>query len=72
MPTPTNTEDQGSFIRRCIPLVLKDKTASNPKQAYAVCLSMWNQAKAKNHDETLGFVPLDTGEEPERILISSL
>ncbi len=45
MPVPFNKEDRNKFIQRCVPIVLKDKTAKESKQAVAVCNSMWRKAK---------------------------
>lgn len=45
MPTPLMGETQGDFISRCIPIVIEDGTAKDPRQATAVCFSLWEQAK---------------------------
>lgn len=45
MPEPKPSEKQDDFIQRCIPIVIEDGTAKDPKQGYAVCLSMWEQAQ---------------------------
>ncbi len=47
MPTPGRNESQQEFVSRCIPIVLKDGTATDQKQAAAVCYSMWREAKSK-------------------------
>lgn len=45
MPTPTTYEKKGDFIKRCIPIVIKDGTAADNKQAVAVCESIWKKSK---------------------------
>lgn len=45
MPTPRKGESQKDFIKRCIPYVIKEGTTDNPKQAYAICLSLWKKVK---------------------------
>jgi len=47
MPTPRKDETKDEYIKRCIPYVIKEGTAKNPKQAYAICLSMWKKYKEK-------------------------
>jgi len=47
MPTPRKGETHDDFIARCIPIVINDNTASDSKQGYAICQSMWdNKDKA--------------------------
>lgn len=45
MPTPRKNETKKKFISRCIPIVIEDGTAKDNKQGFAVCNSMWNEAK---------------------------
>jgi len=45
MPTPNENEPREEFISRCIPIVINDGTAETPEQAYAVCVSMYNEGK---------------------------
>jgi hypothetical protein len=45
MPTPGKDEKEKDFISRCIPIVLKEGTAKDNKQAAAVCYSMWREHK---------------------------
>jgi hypothetical protein len=45
MPKPKPSETQAEFIERCIPIVLEEGTADDANQAYAVCLSMWENEK---------------------------
>lgn len=47
MPEPGEKETQEEFISRCIPIVLDDGTASDEKQAAAICYSIWRDAKEK-------------------------
>jgi len=49
MPEPKQNEKHSPFIERCIPIVLKDGTAKNSKQAVAVCNSMWEDAHKSLH-----------------------
>ena len=48
MPTPNKGEKQKDYISRCIPMVMKEGTAKDQKQAAAVCFSMWKQHKSKH------------------------
>lgn len=45
MPTPNANEPQKDFIARCIPIVLKEGTAKDQKQAAAICFSIWRRSK---------------------------
>jgi len=45
MPEPLEGEIQKDFISRCVPLVIEDGTAKDPKQAAAICYSKWREAK---------------------------
>jgi len=47
MPEVKPDERRRDFVSRCIPIVLKDKTAKNQKQAIAICFSMFNEAQKK-------------------------
>jgi len=71
MPAPTEGEDKATFVRRCIPIVLKDKTAKDSRQAVAVCTSMWNNAKVEGSrgGELLTNDPKDS---VEQVFISSI
>jgi len=44
MPTPNANETEKDYMDRCIPIVMKDGTAKDNKQAVAVCASMWKEA----------------------------
>jgi hypothetical protein len=41
LPTPNQGESEQAFVSRCIPIVLRDGTAKDQKQAAAVCYSMF-------------------------------
>jgi hypothetical protein len=43
MPTPKAGEKQSDYISRCIKKVMDDGTASDNKQAAAICYSMWKK-----------------------------
>jgi ATP-dependent Clp endopeptidase proteolytic subunit ClpP len=45
MPTPGKNETHKDFISRCIPVVIRDKTAKDGAQARAVCESIWKKTK---------------------------
>lgn len=45
MPTPRPFEKEKDYIERCIPIVLKEGTAKDNSQAYAICKSMFDQHK---------------------------
>lgn len=47
MPSPRKGETQSDFVRRCIPMVLGEKTTDDPTQAAAICYSMYDRAKKK-------------------------
>src|SRR5262245_61652643 len=48
MPTPRKGETQSDFVSRCIPVVLREGTAKDQKQAAAICHSMWRESKKEN------------------------
>ena len=43
MPHPEEGESKSNFIKRCIPYILDEGTASHQKQAVAICYSIWNR-----------------------------
>ncbi len=45
MPVPQPGQTKDDFIEMCIPIVIEDGTAEDEEQAYAVCLSMWEQGR---------------------------
>jgi hypothetical protein len=66
MPNPRKGETQGEFVARCVPQVIEDGTTKDPKQATAICFSMWEQAKKKARAQ--GKVDLRDGlSDPARI-----
>lgn len=51
MPTPDlDNEDRGEWIKRCVPVVIRDGTTDRPDQAVAICSSMWDQALKKRRE----------------------
>lgn len=53
MPTPGKNEKQDEFINRCIPIVMKEGTAEDNKQAAAICFSMWREHMKKKNQENI-------------------
>ena len=53
MPTPRKNEKKSDFISRCIPFVIHEGTTKDPKQAAAICHSIWRKHHpgAKSRDE---------------------
>ncbi len=47
MPAPREGESREAFIERCMPIVLEEGTAADEAQAYAVCLSYWEEKMPK-------------------------
>ena len=47
MPKLKKEENNEQFVNRCIPIVIKDKTAKDGKQAFAVCNDMWDTEMKK-------------------------
>lgn len=45
MPKPKLNESKEDFVSRCIPIVMKDGTAKDNKQATAICYSMYKEGK---------------------------
>ena len=43
MPTPDKNETKKHYISRCIPTVINEGTTKDPKQAAAICFSMWKK-----------------------------
>ena len=44
MPKPRPNETKDAYISRCIPMVMRDGTAKDNKQAYAICSSKYEEA----------------------------
>lgn len=60
MPTPKKNEKQKDFIKRCIPFVIDEGTTKDPKQATAICFSIWKRSKKKAKGEDLLMETLET------------
>lgn len=45
MPSVRKGESEKAFVKRCIPIVLKEGTAKDGEQAAAICHSMYREAK---------------------------
>ena len=43
MPKPGKNEKRKDFISRCIPIVINEGTTKDPKQAAAICHSIWRK-----------------------------
>ena len=68
MPTPNTGETRSAFVSRCVPIVLKEGTAKDNKQAVAVCHSMWDKSKKSKPSSNRTSTVLDTDTPTERIL----
>jgi len=51
MPIPKKGETKKDFISRCIPFVIEEGTTDDPKQAAAICYSIWRRSKKKSAEE---------------------
>lgn len=47
MPNPKNYSSKEEFMDVCIPMVQREGTAKDPKQAVAICHSMWARRNKK-------------------------
>lgn len=47
MPTPNKGEKQEDFVKRCIPIVLKDGTTKDNDQAVAICENIFREHEKK-------------------------
>lgn len=45
MPNPKMDEKRKDFVNRCVPMVMKEGTANDNKQAVAMCNSMFDEAR---------------------------
>ena len=45
VPTPRPGENRKAFVARCIPIVMREGTAKDNKQAVALCYSMYRESK---------------------------
>lgn len=52
MPEPRPDEEKDEFIERCVPIVIDEGTAKDGKQAYAICLSMWEKAQEERAEDS--------------------
>lgn len=43
MPNRKAGESKNDFMKRCIPMVIDEGTAKDDKQAYAICMSKWEE-----------------------------
>lgn len=61
MPDVKPGETRDDFLERCVPMVIDEGTAKDPKQAVAICSSMYEKRrKAMGDDETQsGYTSLD-------------
>jgi hypothetical protein len=50
MPKPRNGESEKDFVARCIPIVMREGTAKDNKQASAICFSMYQNKDKKSMD----------------------
>lgn len=48
MPNPNMGESKNEFMKRCVPMVMEDGTASDNDQAVAVCMAKWEKGAAKS------------------------
>jgi len=53
MPVPKEGEKRSDFISRCIPIVINEGTTDDPKQAAAICYSIWKKKYPKSKSEIL-------------------
>lgn len=57
MPTPRQGEGHDPFIKRCIPVVIRDGTAKDGAQAKAICESMWSDSRqTKARAQAMGLL----------------
>ena len=57
MPDVKEGESQQDYVSRCIPIVLKEGTAKDEKQAAAICYSMWREKHNQQQNFAKGFNP---------------
>lgn len=55
MPTPRKNESEKDFVKRCIPIVIRDGTANDGAQGNAVCHSLFSQHQKKQRGESFNF-----------------
>ena len=52
IPTPNKNESQKDFISRCVPYVINEGNTNDPKQAAAICYSIWRKSKKGKNEES--------------------
>ena len=57
MPKPNKGESESDFVSRCIPVVIEEGTTKDPKQAAAICHSLWSEGKKSAEDTDTASVP---------------
>lgn len=57
MPEPRKKETKKSFIKRCVPQLIKE--GKKPNQATAICHSIWDDKKNKNEEELMDYFRAD-------------
>lgn len=68
MPTPRKGETEQAFVSRCIPIVLKDGTTKDQKQAEAICYSMFK--KRSLEDLVMDDITMDYDEKRKRAVLT--
>lgn len=53
MPTPRKGESEKSYVRRCVPVVIREGTAKDGSQAAAICHSMYRRRRAKTRSRRM-------------------
>lgn len=54
MPIPNeHDKSRKAFIERCVPIVLHEGTTKDPKQAAAICYSLWKKHKKNSRGELI-------------------
>jgi uncharacterized protein YdcH (DUF465 family) len=59
MPEPRKNEKREDFVNRCIPVVMKDGSAKDNKQAVAMCNSIYENKDSKERIKETQAIPLD-------------
>jgi len=60
IPVPKKGESRKDFISRCIPFVIREGTTKDPKQATAICNSIWRKKKGVKKSTDLQQEALNT------------
>ena len=58
MPKPREDEKEKEFIHRCIPFVMDEGTTDDPKQATAICYSIWREHEKPPAKDEFTFMSL--------------